>query len=420
MKTNKWIILITIGITSILYLTYCKKNNIPVINTEPVTNITASSAISGGNIINDGGETVFKRGVCWSKEINPSTNDNTTSDGAGAGSFSSTMTGLSGGTTYYVRAYATNNTGTGYGMTLSFTSLGSIPTATTKQATNIEMTSAVLNGIVNANLITTNVSFEYGISLSYGQTVPATQSPLIGNSNISVSAKISGLISFQEYHFRVKSENSLGTVFGSDNSFTPSNLLIDIDGNNYKIVTIGTQVWMAENLKTVYYNNGDPIPFIVDNNLWTNATTGGYSWYNNDEVTYKTTYGALYHSSTVLDSRNVCPVGWHVPSNDEWSTLETYLGGINIAGSKLKEVGTLHWISPNNGATNESGFTGLPGGYRSGSGIFDSFGIRGCWWSSTSYSSIFTWGRNLTNQASSILKDGYNNGNGFSIRCIKD
>jgi uncharacterized protein (TIGR02145 family) len=138
----------------------------------------------------------------------------------------------------------------------------------------------------------------------------------------------------------------------------------DVDGNTYKVVIIGTQVWMAENLKTTKYSDGTPIPLVTDNTAWSNLTTPGYCWYNNDSATIAQTYGALYNWYTV-NTGNLCPAGWHVPTDAEWTILITYLGGEDVAGGKLKEAGTAHWSSPNTGATNETGFTALPGGFRS-------------------------------------------------------
>ena len=145
-----------------------------------------------------------------------------------------------------------------------------------------------------------------------------------------------------------------------DNSGT----VTDIDGNIYHTVTIGNQVWMKENLKTTKYKNATNIEYIGSDGLvWQLNTTGAYAWYNNDS-TWKYTYGALYNWSAVNSAKGLCPAGWHVPSDAEWTILTTYLGGANIAGGKMKETSTLLWESPNTGATNKSGFTALPGGYQ--------------------------------------------------------
>jgi len=146
------------------------------------------------------------------------------------------------------------------------------------------------------------------------------------------------------------------TGYKQDNN---NNTETDYDGNVYHTVTIGTQIWMVENLKTTHYRNGDPIPNVPDNTQWSNLTTSAYCNYNNDANNAKT-YGLLYNWYAAINSLNICPVGWHVPSANEWKKLETYMGGVGVAGGKMKEAGTTHWISPNTKAGNSSGFSGLP------------------------------------------------------------
>ena len=196
----------------------------------------------------------------------------------------------------------------------------------------------------------------------------------------------------------------------------------DIDGNVYHTVTIDTQTWMVENLKTTRYRNGDPIPNVT-NVAWDGLTTGAYCWYNNDEATYKAGYGALYNWYAVADGRNIAPAGWHVATDAEWTTLTTFLGGESIAGGKLKERGIAHWHSPNYGSTNESGFTALPGGYRSGYGAtFNQIGYSGYWWTSTEYyPAASAYSRSMGYDYSGADRNYYYNDIvGFSVRCIKD
>jgi phosphodiesterase/alkaline phosphatase D-like protein len=209
-----------IVIVVVTILTGCKKEKVPVITTTSVSNITATMATSGGNITDEGSSTVITRGVCWSTGTTPTIADNKTTDGAGAGSFSSNITGLNGATVYYVRSYATNSAGTGYGMAMSFTTLGQAPTPTVASATNINVTSATLNGIVNANYLSTVVTFEYGLTTSYGSTLTATQSPVTGNTNTNISADITGLTAATIYHYRITAVNSLGTTNSNDITFT--------------------------------------------------------------------------------------------------------------------------------------------------------------------------------------------------------
>jgi len=215
----------------------------------------------------------------------------------------------------------------------------------------------------------------------------------------------------------LKAENSLHCDFQS--SRMPADSVMDIDGNVYIVATIGTQVWMVENLKVIHYRDGSEIPNITDDSVWSTLSTGACCWYNNDSIN-KDTYGALYNFHAVNDSCELCPKGWHVPTETEWLALEAYLGGRNFAGGKMKEVGTTHWNSPNVGATGESGFLGLPGGGRgriSGSG---DIGEYATWWSSTTYDSIYAWHWGLYRGNASVRCNPGHKASGFSIRCVKD
>ena len=199
--------------------------------------------------------------------------------------------------------------------------------------------------------------------------------------------------------------------------------ITDIDGNLYKTVNIGTQQWMGENLKTSKYSDGTTIPNITDNTQWASNTTGAWAYYNNDAAN-NPKYGKLYNwyavSKTTNGNKNVCPTGWHVPTDAEWTVLTDYLGGESVAGGKLKEVGTTNWNSPNTGATNTSLFSALPGGDRIYDGNYFGIGSSGYWWSSTEGNTIDAWSRNLNDNYGvaygfiSIKKDG------FSVRCLRD
>ena len=193
----------------------------------------------------------------------------------------------------------------------------------------------------------------------------------------------------------------------------------DIEGTKYKTVKIGNQVWMAENLRTSRYNDNIAINWITDNVAWGNLTTPAYCWYNNDKVVWGTPFGALYNWYAV-NTGKLCPTGWHVPSDAEWTTLTTFLGGESVAGGKMKESGTVHWASPNIGATNESGFSGLPGGSRDYEGEFYNVGRFGVWWSSTGYSSTDAWGRYLYDYLTNVYRGYGTKEDGFSVRCVKN
>ncbi len=187
---------------------------------------------------------------------------------------------------------------------------------------------------------------------------------------------------------------------------------------SFETIKIGNQVWMKKNLDVLTYRNGDVIPEVKDPNEWGKLTTGAWCYYNNDPKNGKI-YGKLYNWYAVNDPRGLAPVGYHVPSDKEWSTLITYLGG-DIAGGKLKEEGTLHRESPNTSATNSTGFTGLPAGYRYNLGTFSNIRSNGLWWSSSETNTMNAWGRNLSYNVGVVYRGYYDKGNGLSVRCIKD
>ncbi len=195
--------------------------------------------------------------------------------------------------------------------------------------------------------------------------------------------------------------------------------ITDRDGNVYKTVTIGTQTWMAENLRTTTYNDGTAIPNVTDNDSWA-SSTGAYCNHNiatgTDTIA---TYGRLYNWYAV-NTGKLAPKGWHVPTYAEWTTLVTYLGGDSVSGGKLKETGTTHWRSPNTGATNETGFTALPGGARNSNGTFTSLRNNGYWWSATEGNAANAWSRYIDFDYSFVGIDYNSKGVGSSVRCVRD
>jgi uncharacterized protein (TIGR02145 family) len=198
----------------------------------------------------------------------------------------------------------------------------------------------------------------------------------------------------------------------------------DADGNLYSVLKIGTQYWLDENLKTTKCNDGTPIPIVTDNTTWSGLTSRGYCWYYNQDI-YINIFGALYNWYTVQTGK-LCPTGWHVPTDAEWTILTDYLGGLTIAGGKLKNTvtGSPNWGSPNTGATNESGFAAPPGGRRNSDGTWSGGALNGYWWSSTAYAVVFpvidAWYRRMDYDNSGVYRDVYPKKCGFSVRCIKD
>ena len=203
----------------------------------------------------------------------------------------------------------------------------------------------------------------------------------------------------------------------------PGPNITDSEGNSYKTVTIGTQQWMAENLKVSKYNDGTAIPNITDNSQWQTNTTGAWCNNKNDAVN-NTKYGKLYNwyavNKTSNGNKNVCPTGWHVPTDAEWTVLTDYLGGLTVSGGKMKEEGTTSWNSPNTEATNTSLFTGLPGGYRDFFANYYYIGDYGYWWSSSEHDTYGAWYRYLNKYNGNANRNYFNKVIGLSVRCLRD
>lgn len=300
----------------------CKSGSRVTVTTANVSEITQTTAVSGGIITSGRWGPITSRGVCWADKIDPTIADNYTSEGIETGSFISYLTGLQPGTDYYLRAYVTSATDTVYGRNIAF------------------------------------------LTLAYGT-------------------------------------------------------VNDIEENVYNVVTVGKQIWMSENLKTTSYNTGEAIPLVEDEAKWAGLTTPAFCWYKNDEDAFNPTYGALYNWYSV-NTGKLCPSGWHVPGDEEWTELTTFLGGEEIAGGKLKEASQTYWVEPNFGATNESGFSAFPGGFRYKDGKFFDLGFSAYWWSSKEYSAERAWFRFLYYNDGVTYRFNNVKKNGFSVRCIKD
>jgi uncharacterized protein (TIGR02145 family) len=303
-----------------------------------------------------------------------------------------------------------------------------------------------LNGSLNNGAIASNVSF--GITYSGGNGGSYSAQSISSTSVVGLTATLqtgsfatgNGSLTFTVSGTPSSVGNALFslTIAGQVCSVSmvvqekpstigiPGPYITDAENNTYKTVTIGTQTWMAENLKVTKYNDGKAIPNITDNTQWSQLSTGAWSYYNNDnnDVTKNAKYGKLYNwyavSKTTNGNKNVCPTGWHVPTDAEWTVLTDYLGGETVAGGKLKEVGTTNWNSPNVDATNASLFTGLPGGDRINYGNYDAIGFYGNWWSSTEYNTSNAWTRALYHYEGNANRNSFVKGNGFSVRCLRD
>jgi len=412
-----------------LILIYCKKSDsgttisVPTVITQTPVTITDSSASVGGFISSDGGSSVIERGICFGKNQNPSIADQTIKGGSGAGSYICIITRLDQGTTYYARAYALNSGGTGYGNQVSFTTLLRLaPVVTTDSVRNITSSGARCSSNVTSEGSSAVTSRGVCWSTAHSPVISGNHT-LDGSGSGIFTSNISGLNALTLYYVRAYATNTVGTSYGAELSFTTTGpvTVTDIDGNVYHTITLGTQVWMVENLKTTRFNDGTSIPLVTDANQWSSNTGPGYCWFNNDQATYKESYGALYNFFASASGK-LAPAGWHVPSDSEWTVLTDYLGGLSVAGGKMKEAGTSHWMSPNTGADNSSGFTALPGGYRSGaSGTFFNLQIDGYYWSTTPALTGYAYQRYFYYESAAVVRR--DNGvldDGFLIRCVKD
>lgn len=220
-------------------------------------------------------------------------------------------------------------------------------------------------------------------------------------------------------NFSPMSSNSCG-ISNVHNPGKTYGTMTDQQGNLYKTIVIGSQEWMAENLKTDRYRNGDAIPNILSNGVWASLTSGATCWLNNDSAANACAFGRIYNRFAVVDSRGLCPAGWHVPSDLEFNTLAANLGGLDAAGGKLKSTSNL-WQSPNTGANNSSGFSALPAGSRQfNNGSFSAPGGQGYWWSSTNFISNLNYYYALLSNNGSFIRDFVDENYGFSVRCVKD
>jgi uncharacterized protein (TIGR02145 family) len=393
---------------------------LPTVITDPATNITQTTATSGGNVTSSGGATVTARGVCWATTSSPTLANSYTVNGSGTGTFVSSLTGLTPSTLYYVRAYATNSTGTGYGEEVTFTTLSNLPTVATIDASGITATSATTGGNVTSDGGSPVTARGVCYSTSPGPTLANSYTTNGTGLGIFIS-NLTGLSPGTMYYVRAYATNANGTGYGNEILFSTlpwqCGNPITYEGQEYNTVLIGTQCWMKENLNVGTMISGSQ-------NQTNNSQIEKYC-YNNDPANCPV-YGGLYQWDEMMQYvttqgvQGICPVGWHIPTNAEWTTLTTYLGGESIAGGKMKETGYSHWNPPNTGATNESGFTALPGGHCVPTNIFGSIGIIADLWSSTMNTGSTSWYRYLLNYSEMVHTSSEGKSTAFSLRCIKE
>lgn len=321
--------------------------------------------------------------------------------------------------------FETNKAGTTYGNEIKFSTSPniSLATITTATVTNITSTTATLGGNVTSD--GNSAVTERGTCVSTSPSPTTAQNKFSKGTGIgSFSSDITGFTAGTSYYVRAYAINSMGTVYGNEVSFITTvtsgitGTVSDSEGNSYKTISIGTQVWMAENLKSTKCKDGTAINLVTDPLTWEFYPNAAYCWYDNN-ASNKSVYGALYNWAAV-NTGKLCPTGWHVPSDAEWTTLTTFLGGTNVAAGKMKETGTSHWTTPNTAATNTSGFTALPGGSRGGFGSFSYMGNTAIWWSSKESSPTEAFRRYMYYNYADIYGGGSSKQFGFSVRCVKD
>jgi uncharacterized protein (TIGR02145 family) len=285
----------------------------------------------------------------------------------------------------------------------------------TKSVSIVEGKTVELNETLTNGRTVNITSMPVGVNLSI-DGVAVGQTPYIGT--LTYGSHILKI----EQGMKVAEKTIVVSQTGGETSYFLQfglGTVTDIDGNVYHTINIGNQIWMVENLKTTRYRDGTSIPNKTDASSWSSGTTGAYCDFSNNPINSKT-YGLLYNWYAVNSSHNIAPTGWHVPTDAEWTMLINYLGGGSIAGGKLKEVGTALWSSPNTGASNEWGFSALPGGCRSSNGTFSLIGNEGNWWSASQISATNAWGRYMSYDYSFVGRNNSTKSYGFSVRCVKD
>ncbi len=265
--------------------------------------------------------------------------------------------------------------------------------------------------------------FLLSVQVSAQEKLEVEGAIIVGNSEDPSPAP--GTIRFNGATNDFEGWNGQWVSFSNTSGPTGSGMVTDIDGNQYLTVTIGQQTWMRENLRTTRYRDGDLIPEVLLSSDWAGLKTGAWTWYDHDPEK-DVPYGKLYNWYAVNDASGLCPTGWHIPTDSEWTTLTDLLGGESVAGGAFKTTGTIeagtgYWRDPNTGANNGSGFTGLPGGGRTAfTGSFLSFGASGNWWSSTEFSGSNAWRRYLESTTDDVNRGDDDKRLGLSVRCIKD
>ena len=395
----------------------------PTVDTQAASSLTATAATLNATFT-DGGSAVTATGFKYA------TNALLTSptDAAGSGTtspFTASLTGLTASTQYWAVGYATNAVGTSYGDTITFTTSALAPTVDTDAASSVTATAATLSATITATggSAVTATGFKYATNALLTSPTDAAGS----GTTSPFTASLTGLTASTQYWAVGYATNAVGTSYGDTITFTTSaaaaftcgTSTVTYDGHNYTTVLIGSQCWFAENLRNDDYNDATPIPGNLSDSQWTSTSSGAQTVYDQggaNEATNLATYGRLYNWYAV-NTGKLCPTGWHVPTDAEWTTLETALGGASVAGTKMKVSGS---NTPAWDGDNTSGFSALPGGLRdSDYGYFTSQGHVGYWWSSSPNGAL-AWYRFLHSGLSNVTRSNSSTRYGFSVRCVRD
>jgi uncharacterized protein (TIGR02145 family) len=405
---------------------------VPQLTTVSASNVTLFSAISGGTISSDGGDNITAKGVVWNNAPSPTTSlSSKTSEGSGNGSFSSSVANLAPATTYYIRAYASNSTGTSYGNEISFSTKAIVlPTISTLAVSDISVNSAISGGNISVDgggpITARGVVWDTAKNPTISLATKTVSGTGIGN----FSSTIENLEPETTYYTKAYATNSAGTAYGDEVEFKTlpafkagEGNVLDADGNIYQTVEINDQVWMTENLKTTKYCNGEAISN-VNFSQWDGLTSGAWTYYDNNKNN-NDTYGKLYNWYVASSDKNACPCGWRAATKDDWIALSFFLG-IQTAGKEIKSTGTVEdqtgkWHSSSNEGTNSVGFNALPAGWgdaNSSNFVFQNY-KTGFWCSNSIYGKSGEYIQLDYNYPDFYftLKD---KNSAMSIRCIKN
>jgi len=398
----------------------CTKNMLPAMISTQITDITYTAATAGGVITDVGMYPVISKGVCYALYENPTLNDPHTVDGNGASPYVSRIKNLNPLTIYYVRAYATNQAGTGYGNQMTFITADPVPVLTTSQVVNIGPTTATGGG----NVIDEGM---YPV-IARGICWNTSGSPTIADPHTTdgsgpgiFESQITGLMPVTPYYVRTYATNQAGTGYGNQAEFVTKSMpcpgipTITYGDQVYQTVQIGEQCWLRDNLNigTMIHHLGTPT---------NNGVIEKYCY--SDDTSLCKVYGGLYRWDEMMQyvtqagAQGICPGGWHVPTKSEWTILIDLLGGLSVAGKKMKEAGTVHWNSPNN-ADNSSGFTALPGGYYLFYNSFFELHNYAYFWTSENHLSSSSYFYSLYRSSASIWLSSTDLTWGYSVRCLK-